>query len=136
MFRADWQRCQTLGHGTGADRGSHLSLAHPCAKHATRRQPMATRRRPDGPRISSRLRQRLTVVALVAIAVVPFQPLGSAAAASGPQLVTDPAALVNPLIGTSGAVDTFPGPDMPNGMIQWSPDTTPARTDGGGYEYN
>ncbi|TDU03384.1 putative alpha-1,2-mannosidase [Streptomyces sp. 846.5] len=97
---------------------------------------MATRRRPDGPRISSRLRQRLTVVALVAIAVVPFQPLGSAVAASGPQLVADPAALVNPLIGTSGAVDTFPGPDMPNGMIQWSPDTTPARTDGGGYEYN
>ena len=99
---------------------------------------MATRRRPDGPRISSRLRQRLTVVALVAIAVVPFQSLGSAVAvaASGPQLVTDPAALVNPLIGTSGAVDTFPGPDMPNGMIQWGPDTTPNRTDGGGYEYD
>ncbi|MHC3472836.1 GH92 family glycosyl hydrolase [Streptomyces sp. 7R007] len=47
----------------------------------------------------------------------------------------DPASLVNPLIGTSGAVDTFPGPDMPAGMVQWGPDTTPHRPDGGGYEY-
>ncbi|MFC1415465.1 lectin [Streptacidiphilus cavernicola] len=75
-------------------------------------------------------------MALAAIAVMPFQTFGSAVAASGPQLVADPAALVNPLIGTSGAVDTFPGPDMPNGMLQWSPDTTPNRTDGGGYEYD
>ncbi|MFJ7903213.1 lectin [Streptomyces sp. NPDC096198] len=48
----------------------------------------------------------------------------------------DPASLVNPLIGTSGAVDTFPGPDMPAGMVQWGPDTTPHRPSGGGYEYN
>ncbi|MDF2272668.1 lectin [Streptomyces coacervatus] len=53
-----------------------------------------------------------------------------------PGVVTDPASLVNPLIGTSGAVDTFPGPDMPAGMVQWGPDTTPHRPDGGGYEYN
>jgi predicted alpha-1,2-mannosidase len=44
--------------------------------------------------------------------------------------------LVNPLIGTSGQVNTFPGPDVPFGMIQWSPDTSPDRTPGGGYEYN
>ncbi|WP_262060135.1 lectin [Streptomyces sp. STR69] len=50
--------------------------------------------------------------------------------------MNDPASLVNPLIGTSGAVDTFPGPDMPAGMVQWGPDTTPDRPDGGGYEYN
>ncbi|MFJ6837722.1 lectin [Streptomyces sp. NPDC091209] len=50
--------------------------------------------------------------------------------------MTDPASLVNPLIGTSGAVDTFPGPDMPAGMVQWGPDTTPNRAEGGGYEYN
>ncbi|WP_427917377.1 lectin [Streptomyces sp. cg40] len=64
--------------------------------------------------------------------------MGNAYAASGatPALVTDPASLVNPLIGTSGAVDTFPGPDMPAGMVQWGPDTTPDRPDGGGYEYN
>ena len=52
-----------------------------------------------------------------------------AAAAGGP------ATLVNPIIGTSGDVNTFPGPDMPFGMIQWSPDTSPHRPDGGGYEY-
>jgi predicted alpha-1,2-mannosidase len=52
------------------------------------------------------------------------------------KLVTSPASLVNPFIGTSGSVDTFPGPDMPFGMMQWSPDTSPDRPEGGGYEYN
>ncbi|MFJ9626295.1 lectin [Streptomyces sp. NPDC101175] len=72
------------------------------------------------------------------MAVLPLPAVGEAYAASGatPALVTDPASLVNPLIGTSGAVDTFPGPDMPAGMVQWGPDTTPDRPDGGGYEYN
>jgi predicted alpha-1,2-mannosidase len=50
-------------------------------------------------------------------------------------LVADPASLVNPLIGTGGGVNTFPGPDTPFGMIQWSPDTAPSRPDGGGYSY-
>jgi predicted alpha-1,2-mannosidase len=59
-----------------------------------------------------------------------------ASSASATALVTDPAALVNPFIGTSGAVDTFPGPDMPFGMMQWSPDTSPDRPAGGGYEYD
>ncbi|MEV7394651.1 lectin [Streptomyces sp. NPDC091215] len=72
------------------------------------------------------------------MAVLPLPAIGSAQAASTatPPLVKDPASLVNPLIGTSGAVDTFPGPDMPAGMVQWGPDTTPDRPDGGGYEYN
>ncbi len=54
--------------------------------------------------------------------------------------VTDPAALVDPMVGTGsgnsivGQVDTFPGADMPFGMVQWSPDT-PSRPDGGGYNY-
>ncbi|HEX4254905.1 MAG TPA: GH92 family glycosyl hydrolase, partial [Streptosporangiaceae bacterium] len=60
----------------------------------------------------------------------------AATSASSAKLVTSPASLVNPFIGTSGAVDTFPGPDMPFGMIQWSPDTSPDRPDGGGYEYS
>ena len=34
-----------------------------------------------------------------------------------------------------GAVGEFPGADLPFGMIQWSPDTTPAAADGGGYSY-
>ena len=43
-----------------------------------------------------------------------------------------PATLVNPLIGTANVGDVFPGPDLPFGMAQWSPDTShPA--EGGGY---
>jgi len=48
-------------------------------------------------------------------------------------------ALVDPFVGTSGTqiggpIDTFPGADMPFGMLQWSPDT-PSQNAGGGYEY-
>lgn len=86
----------------------------------------------------ARFRQRLAVICVLGMAVLPLPAIGSAQAASTatPPLVTDPASLVNPLIGTSGAVDTFPGPDMPAGMVQWGPDTTPNRPDGGGYEYD
>ncbi len=50
-----------------------------------------------------------------------------------------PASHVDPFVGTSGTqiggpIDTFPGADMPFGMIQWSPDT-PSQNAGGGYEY-
>ena len=34
-----------------------------------------------------------------------------------------------------GNIDTFPGADMPFGMLQWSPDTAPDRASGGGYSY-
>ncbi len=60
----------------------------------------------------------------------------SSAATTAAKPVTNPASLVNPFIGTSGHVNTFPGPDMPFGMVQWSPDTSPSRPSGGGYEYN
>ena len=52
-----------------------------------------------------------------------------------------PSALADPFLGTGvggssvGSIDTFPGADMPFGMVQWSPDTTPDRTSGGGYSY-
>ncbi|HEX3671457.1 MAG TPA: GH92 family glycosyl hydrolase [Candidatus Cybelea sp.] len=50
-----------------------------------------------------------------------------------------PTALVDTFIGTSGTpaggpIDTFPGADLPFGMVQWSPDT-PSQNAGGGYEY-
>ena len=57
-----------------------------------------------------------------------------------PELVTNPAALVNPFIGTGsggehiGSVNTFPGAAAPFGMLTWSPETT-SRPSGGGYEY-
>jgi predicted alpha-1,2-mannosidase len=47
---------------------------------------------------------------------------------------SDPADLVNPFIGSTYSGDTFPGPDYPFGMIQWSPDTA-SQPAGGGYEY-
>ncbi|MEU5419602.1 lectin [Streptomyces sp. NPDC020667] len=67
--------------------------------------------------------------------LMPSQALGTDAAATAPEPVEDPASLVNPLIGTAGTVNTFPGPDMPFGMLQWGPDTFPHRAFGGGYEY-
>ncbi len=79
-------------------------------------------------------RSLLAVLALVT-AGLPATP-GIAHAAT---LVTNPAALVNPFIGTElndnfSTANTFPGADVPHGMIQWSPDTT-SRPDGGGYSY-
>jgi predicted alpha-1,2-mannosidase len=79
----------------------------------------------------------LTAVAAGAAVAGTLTPASAATAGSRTTaaLVTDPASLVNPLIGTSGGVNEFPGPDMPFGMIQWSPDTYPSRPDGGGYAY-
>jgi predicted alpha-1,2-mannosidase len=38
--------------------------------------------------------------------------------------VSDPASLVNTLVGTSNSGETFPGADTPFGMVQWSPENT------------
>ncbi|MFB7511309.1 hypothetical protein, partial [Streptomyces broussonetiae] len=61
------------------------------------------------------------MISVLGIAALPLPAIGAAHAATAapPALVKDPASLVNPLIGTSGEVDTFPGPDMPAGMVQW-----------------
>ena len=73
-----------------------------------------------------------TVVAAASAAVTPPRQVQAATT----QLVTDPASLVNTLVGTTGGGNVFPGADVPFGMLQWSPDTSPDRPDGGGYEYN
>jgi predicted alpha-1,2-mannosidase len=75
---------------------------------------------------------------LAALTVLPATSAGAAGLSSSRQaasLVTNPASLVNPFIGTTNSADDFPGADVPFGMVQWSPDTT-SRPDGGGYEYN
>jgi putative alpha-1,2-mannosidase len=93
-------------------------------------------------RTRSHRRTRIAVIAaacagLVGLAVVPAQAATQRTAA----LVSDPAALVNPLIGTGsggatvGQVDTYPGATAPFGMLSFSPDT-PSRPDGGGYDYD
>jgi predicted alpha-1,2-mannosidase len=59
----------------------------------------------------------------------------NAAHAAASVAVSDPASLVNPLLGTSNEGNTFPGADTPFGMVQWSPDT-PSRPPGGDYAYS
>ena len=77
--------------------------------------------------------------AVATLGVLAPPPALAAASAAGP-VVADPAALVDPLVGTGsggdvvGQVDTYPGAALPFGMIQWSPDTG-SRPDGGGYAY-
>jgi predicted alpha-1,2-mannosidase len=54
--------------------------------------------------------------------------------------VADPAALVDPRIGTANGGNTFPGAVVPFGMVQWSPETTRGdairRPAPGGYQYD
>jgi predicted alpha-1,2-mannosidase len=50
--------------------------------------------------------------------------------------VTDPATYLDTRTWTSGGGNTFPGADYPFGMVQWSPDTLPDRSDGGGYTFS
>jgi predicted alpha-1,2-mannosidase len=49
--------------------------------------------------------------------------------------VTAPATLVDTRTWTTGGGNTFPGADVPFGMVQWSPDTSPNRSAGGGYTF-
>ncbi|MES4892821.1 lectin [Streptomyces sp. NPDC096012] len=65
---------------------------------------------------------------------LPAPAAWAAAPTRTPQLVSSPADLVNPFIGTSNDANDFPGADVPFGMVQWSPDTS-SRPPGGGYEY-
>jgi predicted alpha-1,2-mannosidase len=67
--------------------------------------------------------KRLTLLA-VALAVL-AAPTAAAA---------DPAALVDPFIGTEGNGHTFPGADVPFGMVQFSPVTVAGGP--GGYRYS
>jgi predicted alpha-1,2-mannosidase len=77
------------------------------------------------------------VAGIAAGCLVAVRPVATTdtAAAGLPGYVSDPASLVNTFIGTTNGGDTFPGSDVPFGMIQWSPDT-PSRPDGGGYSYD
>jgi predicted alpha-1,2-mannosidase len=75
--------------------------------------------------VAAALTGALTVAAPPALA----SPRGPAGAA----LVADPLAAVDPFIGTRAGFNVFPGPDVPFGMIQWSPETQ-NRHSGGGYE--
>ena len=62
-------------------------------------------------------------------------PAGAKNPATMSQTPANLAALVDTRTWTSGGGNTFPGADVPFGMVQWSPDTSPNRSDGGGYDY-
>src|SRR5262249_27026108 len=49
--------------------------------------------------------------------------------------ITSPATYLDTRTWTSGGGNTYPGAQWPFGMVQWSPDTSPHRADGGGYTY-
>jgi predicted alpha-1,2-mannosidase len=49
--------------------------------------------------------------------------------------VSNPAQLVDTRTWTTGGGNTFPGAEVPFGMVQWSPDTMPDRNAGGGYSF-
>src|SRR2546423_323963 len=79
----------------------------------------------------------LVVLSILVACVLSAAPAGAAA---------DPASQVDVFTGTDagardfgtggGAGNTFPGPTLPFGMVQFSPDTLPAeRAFGGGYTY-
>ena len=77
------------------------------------------------------------LAALAGMAVV--VPIGAAAQATPAPPGGDPAALVNPFIGSTNLGNTYPGAVRPFGMLAWSPQTskgnqvaTPAP---GGYQY-
>ena len=112
-----------------------ISMLAGSPQHAPRRRLLRARRL--APVLSAVVGAALvcTFAAPAATAAAPGAAPGATRAARAAALVTDPAALVNPFIGTSNQADDFPGADTPFGMVQWSPDT-PSRPDGGGYAYN
>ena len=54
---------------------------------------------------------------------IPLLPLVLAGATCLGQAPSTPYDAVNPIIGTAGGGNTFPGATLPFGMMQWSPDT-------------
>ncbi|ROR46362.1 lectin [Kitasatospora cineracea] len=79
-------------------------------------------------------RWRLPLAACLVVLGLATPAPAQAAPAAAAAAVSDPASLVNPLLGTSHEGNTFPGADSPFGMVQWSPDT-PSRPPGGDYAY-
>ena len=85
-----------------------------------------------------RIRSRL-LLALAASAVLlalPGAALGAAPGSAGPAHLVDVFAGTAPGAGTFGGGHNFPGATVPFGMLQWSPDTTPADQKGlGGDDF-
>lgn len=78
----------------------------------------------------------LLAIALTASGATP----ALAATAAPPDLVRDPTAYVDPLIGTKNGGNVFPGAVAPFGMLSWSPENTRGSATStaapGGYQYD
>jgi predicted alpha-1,2-mannosidase len=89
--------------------------------------------------------RRIAIVVVVALLAASCSHGGSTATHSKAQpagtTAESPSTLVNPFMGTGvggsavGNVNTSPAADLPFGMMQWGPDTSPDRASGGGYTY-
>jgi predicted alpha-1,2-mannosidase len=82
----------------------------------------------------------VAITVALAMSLAMSAPAFAAKARSVPEIVSDPASFVNPLIGSTNLGNTFPGAVNPFGMLAWSPQTsrgnqfaTPAP---GGYQFN
>lgn len=62
-------------------------------------------------------------------------PAGARNTSDVTQPVSNIASLVDARTWTTGGGNTFPGAEVPYGMVQWSPDTLPDRNAGGNYSY-
>ncbi|MFZ0663008.1 MAG: GH92 family glycosyl hydrolase [Acidobacteriaceae bacterium] len=82
-------------------------------------------------------RAATTIRLMAAVAVLGLTSLLTCYAAAQSDAAVTPAASVNPLIGTGkgpgGGINLFPGPSLPFGMVQLSPDT---EDNGYGYHYD
>lgn len=86
------------------------------------------------------MRFRPMSLLLAAVLAVGGATPALAATADPPDLVKDPTAYVDPLIGTKNGGNVFPGAVVPFGMLSWSPENTRGdanRTAApGGYQYD
>ncbi|MFC3574747.1 GH92 family glycosyl hydrolase [Streptomyces yaanensis] len=82
----------------------------------------------------------MSLLLAAALAVGGATPALAAGTAPPPDLVRDPTAYVDPLIGTRNGGNVFPGAVVPFGMLSWSPENTrgdATRTAApGGYQYD
>jgi len=87
--------------------------------------------------------RRLVLPSIAALVLVAAPLVSAPSAAAAGALVTDPVQYVHTLAGTQGSTNSFPGPAMPFGMVQFSPDTASGGNvqstngpTGAGYKYD
>ena len=102
------------------------------------RRPMTVGRQHVRP--TARLAATVALLGTLGLTVLGPTPDSAGAQSPAAPAPTDPAALVHPVrrhrhrAVSPGTVGEFPGADLPFGMLQWSPDTSPnAVQAGGGY---